>query len=59
MKAEEEDTIIPPIVTEGTARLHTKTVEVMAADKEATGKNIAEADKAKDQHAKNSCEKAM
>ena len=41
-------TLIPPIVTEGAARLHTKTVEEMAADKEAARKNAAEADKAKE-----------
>ena len=50
-KAEAEGTLIPPIVTEGAARLHTKTVAEMAADKEAARKNAAEADKAKDQHA--------
>ena len=33
-KAEAEGTLIPPIITEGAARLHTKTVEEMAADKE-------------------------
>ena len=46
-KAEAEGTLIPPIVTEGAARLHTKTVEEMAADREAATKNAAEADKAK------------
>ena len=47
-KAEADGTLIPPIVTEGAARLHTKTVEEMAADKEAARKNAAEADKAKE-----------
>jgi alpha-galactosidase len=47
-KAEAEGTLIPPIVTEGAARLHTKTVEEMAADKEAARKNAAEADKGKE-----------
>ena len=46
-KAEAEGTLIPPIITEGAARLHTKTVEEMAADREAATKNAAEADKAK------------
>ena len=46
-KAEAEGTLIQPIVTEGAARLHTKTVEEMAADKEAARRNAAEADKAK------------
>ena len=46
-KAEADGTLIPPIVTRGAARLHTKTVEEMAADKEAARKNAAEADKAK------------
>jgi alpha-galactosidase len=50
-KAVEEGTLIPPIVTEGAARLHTKTVEEMAADKEAARKNAAEADKAKERPA--------
>lgn len=50
-KAEAEGTLIPPIVTEGAARLHTKTVEEMAADKEAARKNAAEADKAKERPA--------
>ena len=50
-KAETEGTLIPPIVTEGAARLHTKTVEEMAADKEAARKNAAEADKAKERPA--------
>ena len=34
-------------ITRGAARLHTKTVAEMAADKEAARKNAAEADKAK------------
>ena len=46
-KAERDGTLIPPIITEGAARLHTKTVEEMAADREAATKNAAEADKAK------------
>ncbi len=50
-KAEADGTLIPPIVTEGAARLHTKTVEEMAADKEAARKNAAEADKAKERPA--------
>ena len=50
-KAEAEGTLIPPIVTEGAARLHTKTVEEMAANKAAARKNAAEADKAKERPA--------
>ncbi len=50
-KAEAEGTLIPPIITEGAARLHTKTVEEMAADKEAARKQAAEADKAKERPA--------
>ena len=50
-KAEAEGTLIPPIITEGAARLHTKTVEEMAADKAAARKNAAEADKAKERPA--------
>lgn len=50
-KAEADGTLIPPIVTEGAARLHTKTVEEMAKDKEAARKNAAEADKAKERPA--------
>ena len=50
-KAEAEGTLIPPIVTEGAARLHTKTVEEMAADKAAARKNAAEADKAQERPA--------
>ena len=50
-KAEAEGTLIPPIMTEGAARLHTKTVEEMAADKAAARKNAAEADKAKERPA--------
>jgi len=46
-KAKKDKTLIPPIVTQGAARLHTKTVEEMAADKLAARKNAAEADKAK------------
>jgi chromate transporter len=44
-------TLIPPIVTEGAARLHTKTVEEMAQDRENARKNAAEADKAKERPA--------
>ncbi|MCR4622628.1 MAG: alpha-glucosidase/alpha-galactosidase [Clostridiales bacterium] len=40
-------TFIPPIVTEGAARLHTKTVEEMLKDREAATANAGEADKAK------------
>ncbi len=47
-KADAEGKLIPPIVTEGAARLHTKTVEEMAEDKEAARKNASEADKAKE-----------
>ncbi len=50
-KAEAEGKLIPPIVTEGAARLHTKTVEEMAADKAAARKNAAEADKAQERPA--------
>ena len=50
-KAEAEGTLIPPIITEGAARLHTKTVEEMAKDKEAARKQAAEADKAKERPA--------
>ncbi|GHU67643.1 alpha-galactosidase [Clostridia bacterium] len=47
-KAEADGTLIPPIVTQGAARLHTKSVEEMAADKEAARRNAAEADKGKE-----------
>ena len=50
-KAEAEGTLIPPIVTKGAARLHEKTVEEMAQDKEAARKNAAEADKAQERPA--------
>ena len=50
-KAEREGTLIPPIVTKGAARLHTKTVEEMAQDKKAARANAAEADKAKERPA--------
>ena len=46
-EAEKNGTLIPPIETEGAARLHVKTVEEMAADKQAARENAAEADKAK------------
>ena len=49
--AERNGTLIPPIVTRGAARLHTKTVEEMAEDKAAARKNAAEADKAKERPA--------
>jgi len=45
-KAEAEGTLIPPIVTQGAARLHTKTVEEMAADRAAATANASKADKA-------------
>ncbi|NLG25737.1 MAG: alpha-glucosidase/alpha-galactosidase [Clostridiales bacterium] len=47
-KAEAEGTLIPPIITEGAARLHTKTVEEMAANRAAASRNAAEADKAQE-----------
>ena len=50
-EAEKNGTLIPPIVTEGAARLHTKTVEEMAQDAEAARRNAAEADKAKERPA--------
>jgi alpha-galactosidase len=50
-KAEADGTLIPPIITEGAARLHTKTVEEMAQDRENARKNAAEADKAKERPA--------
>ncbi len=46
-KAKEEGRFIPPILTEGAARLHTKTVEEMRLDREAASRNAAEADKNK------------
>ena len=46
-KAEADGTLIPPIVTQGAARLHTKTVEEMALAQEEARKNAQEADKAK------------
>jgi alpha-galactosidase len=46
-KAEAEGTLIPPIITEGAARLHTMTVEEMAQEREEARRNAAEADKAK------------
>ncbi len=45
-KAEKEGTLIPPIVTQGAARLHTKTVEEMAQDRAAATANASKADKA-------------
>lgn len=50
-KAESEGKLIPAKITEGAARLHVKTVEEMAKDKEAARKNAAEADKAKERPA--------
>lgn len=50
--AEKNGTLIPPILTEGAARLHTKTVEEMAADRAAATQNAAEADKAKERPSK-------
>lgn len=50
-KAEADGTLIPPIVTKGAARLHTKTVAEMAVDRKAARKNAAEADKAKERPA--------
>ncbi len=50
-KAEADGTLIPPIETQGAARLHTKTVAEMAEDKAAARKNAAEADKAKERPA--------
>ncbi len=46
-----DNTLIKPIITEGAARLHTKTVEEMSRDKAAARVNAAEADKAKDRPA--------
>ena len=46
-KAKKDGTFIPPIVTQGAARLHTKTVEEMMLDREAAKNNAQEADKAK------------
>ena len=46
-KAKADGTFIPPIVTQGAARLHTKTVEEMMLDREAAKNNAQEADKAK------------
>jgi alpha-galactosidase len=50
-KAKAAGTLIPPIVTEGAARLRVKTVEEMALDKEAARKNAAQADKATERSA--------
>ena len=50
-KAEADGTLIPPIITQGAARLHTKTVEEMAANKEAARRNAAEPDQAKERPA--------
>ena len=50
-KAEADGTLIPPIITEGAARLHPKPVEEMAQDRENARKNAAEADKAKERPA--------
>ncbi|NLB91670.1 MAG: alpha-glucosidase/alpha-galactosidase [Clostridiales bacterium] len=48
---EANGTLIPPITSKGAARLHTKTVEEMALNKEEARKNAAEADKAQDRPA--------
>jgi len=50
-RAEAAGTLIPPIITEGAARLHTLTIEEMAAEREASTRNAAEADKAKERPA--------
>lgn len=50
-RAEADGTLIPPVLTNGAARLHTKTVAEMAADKQAARRNAAEADKAKERPA--------
>lgn len=44
--AERDGTRVKTVTTEGAARLHTKTVEEMAADREAARSNAAAADKA-------------
>lgn len=49
-EAEKNGSLIPPIVTEGAARMHIKTVEEMAADKAAARKNAAQADKGQEFH---------
>lgn len=49
---EANGTLIPPIVTEGAARLHTKTVDEMIANREEARRLAAEADKAKANAAK-------
>ncbi len=46
-KAKAEGTYIQPIITRGAARLHTKTVDEMRADREAATRNAAAADKNK------------
>ena len=51
VKKESEGTLIPPIVTDGAARLHTKTVAEMALAKEEARKNASEADKAQERPA--------
>ncbi len=50
-KREQEHTLIPPIMTQGAARLHTKTVAEMAQAKEEARKNAANADKAQERPA--------
>lgn len=50
-QAEANGTLIPPILTKGAARLHTKTIEEMAMDKKAARDNAANADKAMEQPA--------
>ena len=46
-RAKAEGRFIPPIITEGAARLHTKTVDEMRSDRENATRNAQEADKAK------------
>ncbi|MBQ4226861.1 MAG: alpha-glucosidase/alpha-galactosidase, partial [Clostridia bacterium] len=46
-RAKAEGTYIQPIITRGAARLHTKTVDEMRADREAATRNAAAADKNK------------
>ena len=48
---EADGTLIPPIVTNGAARLHTRTVEEMAQDRDGARRNAAEADKARERPA--------
>lgn len=50
-RKEKEGTLISPIETEGAARLHTKSIEEMAADKQEARRNASEADKAQERPA--------